>query len=282
VFFCEREFALKVDFGEGLSPLEDLKEKPEWKRICEELRREWPKESAKPRTKKEPVRGRGPDGLLADAIHFLEHDASGAATVCQACWYVRVCPPVGYVDQDDPLRDGFVAGVIGVRPLANKLKLKAEELEKLEAKGMDFWKLTDADIQTPSRAVLDCRRGYELVLWVRPGFRHLKVGQTLLERFFDKLRDSRGTLTPLCESLGTGGRFKLAVYFPKSGWRRSEDKFAGVKGMWLTFFSFYGFRRPGLDWPSIADDEVLVWDSKEWTDSTVSSHFELRNPQRFV
>jgi hypothetical protein len=257
VFFCEREFTLKVDFGEDLRPLVEL-EKSERERIYEEFRREWPKES----TKAKPGRRRGPDELREDAFRFPEKDADDESPKLRACWYVRVRPPAGYVDDDDPLRDGFVAGIIGVRPLANKLKLTGAELKGLGVRGDDFWKLPNADIGTPSQAELDSRLGYELVVWVRPGFRHLKVGQTLLKRFFEKLDDTRNSKTPLRPYLGKGGQFKLAAYFPKSGWRRSEDKFAGVKSMWLTFFSFYGFRRPGSDWPNIADDEVLVWDSE--------------------
>ena len=63
---------------------------------------------------------------------------------------------------------------------------------------------------------------------------------------------------PLWKALASEGDLRLAVFFPKSGWRRSEDKFAGLKNMWLTFFTFYDFRRPGKDWPNSANDELLV------------------------
>ncbi len=64
--------------------------------------------------------------------------------------------------------------------------------------------------------------------------------------------------------LGRGGPFKLVVFFPKTAVRPADDKFAGIAQMWLTFFSFYDFRRPGRDWPCVINDEVLVWDSDQY------------------
>ena len=216
-------------------------------------------------------------------------DKEGRPLEIPSAWYIRVRPPQDTLKQGDPLSDGFVAGIIAVRRLDDKLKLTENELNELEhefqyephselevdeGSGVEkaFWGLKDVEFQekyadrgkVPSKAEFDKRAGFELVVWVRPGFRHLKVGQNLLEGFMDKLAYESTEGKVLRWALGRGGPFKLAVFFPKSGWRTSDDKFAGVAKMWLTFFSFYGFRRPGRDWPSTINDEVLVWDSDEY------------------
>ena len=69
----------------------------------------------------------------------------------------------------------------------------------------------------------------------------------------------------LRSQLGSGDptNFKLAVVFPISACETASAhyKYAAMARMWLAFFSFYGFRPPGPDWPNSLDDKVLVWDA---------------------
>ncbi len=268
VFFCERELALKSEL-EKLQPMQQI-DAGIWKRMIDEFNREWPKEKG---------RRRGLEDLH-DAAVLKGTNGGGGPVNVPAAWYIRVRAPRGTLEQGDPLSDGFVAGVVAVRPLADKLKLEEAELDRLKTKlkvddngsfEQDFWELTSAGLreklaehdEMQFMGKLEGRAGYELVVWVRPGFRHLKVGQHLLEEFMDMISYETEEGQRWRWLLGRGRPIKLAVFFPRSGWRTADDKFAGVARMWLTFFSFYGFRRPGDDWPSTLYDEVLAWDSSQ-------------------
>ncbi len=97
---------------------------------------------------------------------------------------------------------------------------------------------------------------FELVAWVRPEFRGQRIGQLLIEQFFEtKMWSSEGP--KLLGRDNSSQERKLIVVYPKSGWAGRGDKLA--KKQWLSCFSFYDFRRPKpeFQWPQLESYELL-------------------------
>lgn len=226
VDFCERESALKVDLEDDALKLVlfDTSDQFLQQHIFDEHQREWPKET-------QPDEGKPSRGLqqLIGEAWRLPPDCVPKEAGHRAFWFFSVKLKVGLPDTD-PLKQGFVGGVIGLRKLDND-QIPKDESEK------------------------NC---YELVVWVRPGFRQQGIGQTMVQSFFKRIWNDDSELHDLGLKLKGNTSAKLVVYFPKSGWTSSGDKLG--KAQWLSYFAFYGFRRPGSDWPYSKSHEVLVCD----------------------
>ena len=196
VFFCERELALKTELTElyDLQPLDKTGlPRPDGLDVATWSGSRLSSIASGPRRS---------TGTAVLWTCWERHCRTPSRTNAEspwtaAAWFVRVRMPRGGLDKGDPLDLGFVAGVVAIRPLARKLKLTGEELGRLKAKlevdehgdvEPQFWKL---DLENPDEAArkkfgdlaeppflasLDKRPGHELVVWVRPGFRHLRAG----------------------------------------------------------------------------------------------------------
>lgn len=230
--FCRRELSLKQEFG----LLERWPENPAgshfamiWDRLCAEFQWEWPEEANPPR--------RGEVEPLKRGLHSFVVDESGRSVSQPPLWFIR-----GRVQnstlapndplRNDPLKEGFIHGVIGLRPLPEGWKFNRDEIRQ----GLS---------EPPAE-----RDAYELFIWVRPGFRQHRAGQAMLEEFLEQL-GPRGLLPQ-----GT----RVVVAYPKSGWLGSGNRLA--RSQWMSFFSFYGFRKPGRTWPQSNDYELLVMNVK--------------------
>ncbi|MDP1560576.1 MAG: patatin-like phospholipase family protein [Pirellulaceae bacterium] len=261
VRFCERELSLRVefDFQEVSREVHVV-----WRQLVKEFYRCWPNE-------RNTIRGLG--RLWRDAVRYLP-DRNLPDRYSKALWQLRVRMPESG-ESDDVSDESFVAGVIGLRKLtwARKLTVaeyrrfisvwKSDNPDTAQQTGGELTSMADAELDDyirrgviPSQSELDSRVGYELVVWVRPGFRHRKVGEKLLQEFFHELDQPNSTLR---HALSPGGGFRLVVVYPRIGWQSSGERFRAIKRHWLTFFSFYGFRRPGSSWPYADCDEVLVY-----------------------
>jgi hypothetical protein len=279
VQFCENEFPLKPEIS-NLIPVTDI-DPSLWQQVCNEFAEEWPDES---------TTRHGLSHMNSQAWTYSPTFANPAVAPrnSRALWCITVSGNnASLLPRTDPLRENFIAGVIGLRALSPVEKLTAEEIRKVTPQQIEqvtaetvekkaefvedcLYKVSDAGQQKlivakilPATAELDARRIYELVVWVRPGFRCHRIGRQLLELFFEELGEKRGSVTALRASLNPGGSFKLVVYYPKEQWADKRNNLA--KRLWLSFFSFYGFRRPGRGLPHSERDEVLVWDSSMQT-----------------
>ena len=236
--FCRRELSLKAEFV----PLELWPELPMpadltpiWDRLCAEFQWEWPEEVAAKPT-------RGLVALQAEA-HRFDVVEEGQVVSRRALWFIRgrrlQCDPPAPNDplQNDPWNEGFIHGVIGLRPL------------------LDDWKFTRDEILRGQFGPPARRPAYELFIWVRPGFRQHGAGQKLMEQFIDKIWDNG----PLSQSLAPGAR--LIVSYPTSGWIGAGNRLA--RSQWMSLFSYYGFRKPGRDWPQSDGYELLMMQTPE-------------------
>lgn len=285
VRFCERESALKVDLASDHSKLELFDHLPEpdrsktLSRLDEEFRREWPEETIDVSASHQDSNGlidvRLPRGLndLFARRWPLPKDMVGLES--HAFWYLRVKLRVPI--EGDPLRNGFIAGVIGLRLLEPFEKATSQERKEVEkAKQQienckEILRLPKAEQLAEKQRRLNntilreiapkAEPAYELVLWVRPGFRQQGVGQALVQSFFGKLWDGSNP-TELGKAIGKAS--KLVVYYPIRGGWGPHDKLA--KAQWLSYFAFYGFRRPGTSWPCSDTHEVLVRDMDDLAD----------------
>lgn len=235
VQFCEEELALKLDTNHEWEFYEDLvrtdQGKAEWAQLVREHAREWPDEIE---------RKRGLDLLLADPPTYQDSDRGPS----KACWVWRVRMPQGVLDDQDPLKTGFVAGVIGLR------RLKGVEIR------------TFHEMEAGSNGVAPAldRAGYELVVWVRPAFRQKGVGIALVQSFNKKLFDDDSLANDLLTASGSERckSIRIAVLYPKTGWNGVGD--ALDKSLWMSYFTYYGFRSPDRDWPQAPGYEVLKYD----------------------
>ena len=62
-----------------------------------------------------------------------------------------------------------------------------------------------------------------------------------------------------------GNRALVVLNYPRLGWRGDGSRLA--KKRWMTYFSFYDFRRPKREsrWPGSEDYEVLI-SRPDWHD----------------
>ena len=237
VQFCEEELALKLDSDHEWEFHEHLVSSPkgqsEWAQLVREHAREWPDEVAN---------DRGLDILLADPPTY--QDSSRGR--CKACWVWRVRMPEGVLDDQDPLKTGFVAGVIGLRRLNDEEKRTFQEIEAGS---------NDVD-QALGRA------GYELVVWVRPAFRQKGVGICLVESLTKELDSHPSMANDLLAACPgeTPKHLRIAVLYPKTGWNGVGD--AMDKSLWMSYFTYYSFRSPDRDWPQVPGYEVLKYDHR--------------------
>jgi len=272
VRFCEHKLGLGMEISE-LLPLSELTdgEKETWKHICDEFRREWPVEEGSVHLmglrefeelawKTDAVSGVTEDVVEAAKKGGEESTPNGAAkNVEKACWYLRVTSKK--VDDAQEVEKGFVAGIAALRELTSQ-----EYLENVVGVGQDgHVRVLSAEerLQERDDRVLwttDARRCYELLVWVRPSYRQQSIGTSLIEKTIDKLFDDDYKWTELMHELAGRRKVRLAVLYPKSGWRGPGD--ALEKTMWFSLFSFYDFRPLGRGCPHTQHYEVLALDSE--------------------
>ena len=233
VRFCEHKLALKSECTARLLTIDQfLKESPQressWSQVCGEFDAEWPVDSA--------------ENGLPRLTDYHQQAWQNAKADGQKAFY---CLLVGSKGEPDTkkIEDGFIGGVLALR-----------ELRKKHCPGLD---LNDDDrcalCTTPSIA------GFELLVWVRPAFRQQSIGTKLVEQLFDMLFTPDGDSEPIVGELGNQKTVRLSVLYPKRGWiANGGDKMEKMK--WLSFFSFYGFRRPSAECPHSNLYEVLSLD----------------------
>jgi hypothetical protein len=232
VRFCERKLALKSEFTATLVTIDQLiNESPQrdmsWSQICQEFDGEWPG-------------GRRSGGPL-NLKDFYEQ-AWQEGTTSQKALY---CLLVGSKGEPDPrkIEDGFIGGVLALR------ELRQEHCPGFSVGADDKCALCT----TPSKT------GYELLVWVRPAFRQQSIGTQLVEQLFEMLFTPDEDPKPLVGQLGNQKTVRLSVLYPKRGWSANSGD-AMEKMMWLSFFSFYGFRKPSAECPHSDLYEVLTLD----------------------
>ena len=82
------------------------------------------------------------------------------------------------------------------------------------------------------------------------------IEQVLFGRFWD----DNSKPGPLLKCMGD--KPLVTLFYPKAGWTGAGNKLS--KKLWMSYFSFYDFRRPKPteDWPQSDDYEILHW--PEW------------------
>ncbi|HUE13015.1 MAG TPA: hypothetical protein VMR25_02520, partial [Planctomycetaceae bacterium] len=229
VRFCERKLALKSEVTADPITIERLiqespKREKSWLQVCQEFDAEWPADPT----------GGGPPRLK----QF--HDQAWQSSDGKKAFYCLLVGSKGEPDSKK-IQDGFIGGVLALR------ELKPDECPGVSPSDGDKFVLWTTESTT----------GYELLVWVRPAFRQQSIGTQLIERLFALLYTREEDPAELARKLGNGKTVRISVLYPRRGWSGNggDDM---EKMMWLSFFSFYGFRRPSPGCPHSKAYEVLT------------------------
>lgn len=197
VDFCQRQTALRTEVSQ-LIPIQDLdNDDPDLPgQLKKEFLTEWSPESETEDLAKHILRS------IDLSWHLTQPKIAPAEQHKPVCsfWFARVKVRDYRSDQSDPLNQGFVAGVIGLRTLPDG----------------------DATLNVPA---------HEIFVWVRPGYREHGVGQKMLQSLFaNDLFENRRKQNhiflvryPKSAWIGAGNRLKKArwlSYFDYYQFRR--------------------------------------------------------------
>lgn len=212
VRYCEQQLSLRATL-EPVMPWTLADDAMLDKHLDVEFRLEWPEEKAAQRGLREFREGAAQlEAYLKDRQGRKVEGTTSTAPV-HAAWKLEI----GSAPMSDRGKQEFqplqtICGMAMLVASNPKTHLPLGELEKFD--------------KTPPAE-------YELMFWVRRGYRTLNVGTCLMEGVLQKVSD-------LFQSQGIKD-FKVHVRHPRSVWQGAGGRIS--KQQWFNFFNKYGFRR---------------------------------------